>query len=91
MNTMNVKNTKYCVTKILKSLPNFDLKNGSVGLEYLFLRIVNTTRKIPWKTPQITKFHDAPCHKPITTMESSKLGNAIELNRRCFKARGKYR
>jgi hypothetical protein len=47
MNTMNVKNTKYCVTKILKGLPNFDLKNGSVGLEYFLLRIVNTARKIP--------------------------------------------
>jgi len=43
MNTMNVKNTKYCVTKILKSLPNFDLKNGSVGLEYLTLDRSATT------------------------------------------------
>ena len=88
---MNAKNTKYCVTKILKSLPNFDLKNGSVGLEYFFLRIVNAARKIPCKPPQITKFHDAPCHKPINNMDTSKLENTITLDLRCFRARGKYR
>ena len=85
---MNVKNTRYCVIKILENLPNFDLKNDSVGFEYFFLRTVNAARKIPCKPPQITKFHDAPCHKPMTNMEASKQKNTITLDRLCLKTRG---
>ena len=85
---MNVKNTMYCVIIILNNLPNFDLKNGLVGLEYFFLRMVNTARKIPCKPPQIRKFQDAPCHKPINNMVNSILENTAILERLWLKTRG---
>ena len=71
---IKVRNIRYCVTRMLKIFPNFDLKNlfeDAVG--NFFLNIVKHTKNTPCIPPQIKKFHDAPCQIPITIIEINKL------------------
>ena len=59
---------------MLEIFPILDLKNlFEDAFGNFFLNIVYDARNIPWTTPQIIKFQDAPCQIPITAMEINKL------------------
>jgi hypothetical protein len=59
---------------ILVIFPNFVLKKiFDDAFGNFFRRIVYEAKNIPCRHPQITKFHEAPCHNPIKNIEISKL------------------
>ena len=49
----------------------YHLLRSAHGL--IFFQFLYTTRPTPFKVPQVTKFHDEPCHKPPSTMVSIRL------------------
>src|SRR5690349_18904787 len=44
-----------------------------------WLKLRCTIKQSPWKTPQTTKFHAAPCHKPPRAIVKSKLRSVLSL------------
>ena len=74
---------------ILAIFPNFVLKKTFAdACGNFFLSIVNDAKNIPCKPPQITKFHEAPCHNHIKNIEIKKLMKTMESDFLFLKTRG---
>lgn len=74
LNAIQARKIKYCVTKIDNKRPHDLLKKRHFARLGNVLEIARWAAKYePCNNPQITKFHDAPCHNPPRNITMNKL------------------
>ena len=62
-------------TQMTQTVMKVRMTEGTVPIFFITLPRKSLSRQMkrPCKAPQTTKFHDAPCHKPLSRKQSQRL------------------